>query len=239
MTAHVIGLTGATGGLGVSTLAAATAHLGGASGLHTVAVDSSRWGVGLAVGLAMEGQPGLRWEDLLATDGDLPGAELLAALPRVGQVGLLCREPAGAAAWARVPRSVEHHARRALAQEAELVVVDLPPLGSGDFLGWASACHEVHVLVGGGLGPVAVAPALGEGLRSVLGRTGVVVRGRQVGARVVEAVEAASGHPVSAVLPDDPAVSRCEERGEPVGSRPGPVRDLAQQLLTGAVEVAA
>ncbi|QQB63433.1 hypothetical protein I6I18_10360 [Kytococcus sedentarius] len=239
MTAHVIGIGAATGGLGASTLAAAVALRGASTGARTVAVDTSRWGTALAVALGMESARGLHWEDLTRSDGDLPGDELVAALPRAHGVHLLARDGIGEQTWADLPRQVVHHARRAAAGVADLVVVDLPPMGSPDFLGWASWCHQLRVLVGDAPGTVAVSPALRGALGVVPGRTALLLRGGRPARGLVDAVQQVAGHPVAGSLAQDPSVGRCELVGSPVGSVPGPLQELADEVLLTAVEVAA
>ncbi|WP_462418603.1 CpaE-like family protein [Kytococcus sp. Marseille-QA3725] len=239
MTAHVIGIGGATGGVGASTLAAAVALRGATAGLRTVAVDSSRWGTSLAIALGMEGARGVHWDDLARSDGHLPGDELRDALPEAHDVRLLARDGIGPAGWAELPRAVVHHARRALAGTTDLVVVDLPPVGSAEFLGWASWCHVVRVVVGTRPTAVAVAPALRQALGALPGDAALVVRGTGApAAPMVEAVEEVAGHPVVAVLDEDPAVGRCELEGCPVGSVAGPLRTAADEVLLGVVEAA-
>ncbi|WP_374928471.1 hypothetical protein [Kytococcus sedentarius] len=239
MTAHVIGIGAATGGLGASTLAAAVALRGASTGARTVAVDTSRWGTALAVALGMESVRGLHWDDLVRSDGDLPGDELVAALPQAHGVRLLARDGIGEGSWADLPRHVVHHARRAVAGVADLVVVDLPPMGAPDFLGWASWCHSLTVLVGEAPGTVAVAPALRGALGVVPGETSLVLRGGRPGRGLVQAVQDVAGHPVAGALAQDPSVGRCELEGSPVGSVPGPVQQLADEVLLGLVGVPA
>lgn len=237
MTTHVIGIGGATGGLGVSTLTAAVALRAASAGLRTVAVDTSRWGTALAIALGMESAPGLHWDDLVRSDGALPGEELVGALPRAHGVALLARDGIGPGVWTDLPRHVVHHARRAVAGVADLVLVDLPPVGSGEFLGWASWCHGVRVLVGSSPTTVAVAPALRGTLGALPGDASLLVRGTdRPGGALVPAVEDLTGLRVHGVLADDASVGRCEREGRPVGALDGPVRQVADDLLLGVVE---
>ncbi len=239
MTAHVIGIGGATGGLGSSTLAAAVALRAASQGVRTVAVDTSRWGTALAVALGMESVRGLHWDDLVRSDGDLPGDELVAALPQAHGVRLLAREGMGPACWTDVPRHVVHHARQAAASVADLVVVDLPPMAGADFLTWASWCHSVRVLAGTGPTTVAVTPALRGALGVLPGEASLVLRGAVLGGSLVHAVQDVAGHPVSGRLGDDPSVGSCELQGRPVGSARGPVQTLADELVLATLGVAA
>src|SRR5699024_5713186 len=83
----VILIAGASGGLGASTLAVATATVlsGGAPG---VLVDAGFGSGGLDVTLAAEHAEGLRWGDLAEHEGEADGSALRAALP-MGPVPVL------------------------------------------------------------------------------------------------------------------------------------------------------
>ena len=56
---------------------------------------------------------------------------------------------------------------------------------------------------------------------------------------LIDAVQQVAGHPVAGSLAQDPSVGRCELEGSPVGSVPGPLQELADEVLLTAVEVAA
>ncbi|NMR19777.1 septum site-determining protein Ssd [Cellulomonas fimi] len=90
--ARVLGVVGARGGLGASSLAAALAHrLAGARGgaRRTALVDLDRFGSGVDVLLGIEAEPGLRWPDLRGARGEVSGDELTALLPRWSRVTVL------------------------------------------------------------------------------------------------------------------------------------------------------
>ena len=95
--ALVVGVVGGRGGAGASTLAAAVArHL--ARRTATVLVDLDRASGGIDVLLGLEAADGVRWPDLADARGDVPGADVLALLPRWGPCAVLSadRERPGA-----------------------------------------------------------------------------------------------------------------------------------------------
>ena len=86
---------------------------------------------------------------------------------------------------------------------------------------------------------MAVSPALRGALGVVPGRTALLLRGGRPARGLVDAVQQVAGHPVTGSLAQDPSVGRCELEGSPVGSVPGPLQELADEVLLTAVEVAA
>jgi secretion/DNA translocation related CpaE-like protein len=86
--ALVIGVVAGRGGAGASTLAAAlAAQL--ARRTATVLVDLDRASGGIDVLLGLEGTDGMRWPDLRDARGDVPGADVVALLPRWGSCAVL------------------------------------------------------------------------------------------------------------------------------------------------------
>ena len=215
----VILIAGASGGLGASTLAVATATVlsGGAPG---VLVDAGFGSGGLDVTLAAEHAEGLRWGDLAEHEGEADGSALRAALP-MGPVPVLAAR--GPRPGARTISDVV----RALAREGP-VVADLPA-GRVAEPPWLGLADSVVLLVG--LRPrwLRDAQTLGSALGGARGRTLLVTRGPRrsegVGARVGEHLAL----PHVAHLADDPAVVRDEAGGRAPRVR-GSVGQTARQL---------
>ncbi|MEO7058632.1 MAG: hypothetical protein ABI083_02845 [Lapillicoccus sp.] len=120
---RLVTVTGVSGGLGASVLAAAVAVRAAAAGLRVAAVDLDPLGGGLDVTFGAEQSPGLRWPDLLTLEGAADGAALRASLPEPDGVGLLSHtregdQPDG--------REMVAHVVEALRADGDLVVVDLP-----------------------------------------------------------------------------------------------------------------
>ena len=93
---HVVGVLGASGGLGASTLAVALA--GSAVPVHppVVCVDGHIERGGLDVTACVEHLPGVRWGDLAGVRGEVAVADLLRELPRAGGVPVLSAASGGA-----------------------------------------------------------------------------------------------------------------------------------------------
>lgn len=87
--ACAITVVGACGGVGASTLAAATAGVAVRRGLAPVLVDGDPSGGGLDLLVGAEAVDGSRWEDLDGAVGHVGAAELSTALPRRGGVSLV------------------------------------------------------------------------------------------------------------------------------------------------------
>lgn len=113
---RVVTVTGARGGCGASTLAAALALSAAAHGTGVLLVDLDLSGGGLDVLLGSEHLPGLRWPDLDSDSFDFAG------LPAVGNLRVLSagRDPANA------PPELMRGVVTAAAGMFGLVVLDLP-----------------------------------------------------------------------------------------------------------------
>lgn len=92
--APVLGVSGARGGAGASTLAAACARALARREGGCVLVDLDEDGGGIDVLCGVEDQPGLRWADLRDATGDIPAAELRTLLPLWGEVHVLSHDRA-------------------------------------------------------------------------------------------------------------------------------------------------
>src|SRR3954470_8144109 len=86
---RVLGVIGASGGLGVSSLVVGLAQRAAGQLGATVAVDAAAGGGALDVTACVEHLPGLRWADLVGAEGAIDGAALLRGLPTDGPVRVL------------------------------------------------------------------------------------------------------------------------------------------------------
>ncbi len=225
-TGWVLGVLGASGGVGSSTLVSALALRCAAAGRHVVAVDGDPWGAGLDLRLGLEQEAGLRWPDIRGIRGEPDGAALLDELPRDGRVSVV--------SWDRSPpREVltdPGPVVRALAEAAGVVVCDLPRAGGALPSTWLRACDQVVMVLGGAVDGYAAASVVVEGVRDL---AGLVLR--QGGGSVSpEWLSAALGHSVLAELATDAGVHTDLVRGAAVGSR-GPVADCADAVLAAVL----
>lgn len=124
MTEHgfTIGVLGASGGVGTSTLAAALATRAALAAHEVLLLDLDAAGGGADVLLGCDQEDGIRWPDLVGARGRFDGEALLERLPRSGQdVAVLApggsmHEPAA---------EVVVSAWESLAPAVDLTVVDL------------------------------------------------------------------------------------------------------------------
>jgi secretion/DNA translocation related CpaE-like protein len=140
--APVVGVMGASGGIGASVLAAGVALTAARAGLACALVDADALGNDLDVLTDTRGEPGLRWPDLRDARGRLPPDALRAALPFRGGVGVLSGPPD---VEGPVPAAAVDAVLPALSRGHDLVVVDLPRVL--DPAGEAALPRCTHVLV--------------------------------------------------------------------------------------------
>jgi secretion/DNA translocation related CpaE-like protein len=208
--ATTIGVIGARGGAGASTVAAALALTAARGGVPALLVDADALGGSLELVVGCESEPGLRWPDVASTPGRVGAAALRAALPsRDGLAVLSWRQDHRSALQ---PASVT--AMLAAGQRgSDVVIVDLPRRLEGPAAVAASrvdtvlmvACSDVGSAAAGGrlLGPLS---AVCRDIRLVVRR----LRGHPLAA---ELVASSLGLPLTAVVPTRRSVSRSVEEG--------------------------
>lgn len=221
----VILVTGASGGLGASTLAAVTATVLSRDSSPTL-VDGAFAGGGLDATLAVEHLDGLRWEDLAEHEGEVDAVSLRRGLPE-GPVPVLAAR--GPRPEAGVVRSVT----RGLARIGP-VVVDAPS-GTRAPRVWLELADVVVVLVG--LRPrwLRDGQALAAGLGEAAERSILVTRGQRRAAQVAVRASEHLGLPLLEHLADDLGVVRDEARGRAPRPR-GPVGEVARALAESLPE---
>ncbi|WP_232014299.1 septum site-determining protein Ssd [Cellulomonas fimi] len=225
--AHVVGVVGARGGAGASSLAAALARVLSAT-TATVLVDLDRGCAGLDVLVGLEGVDGVRWPDLASARGDVDGDDLLALLPRWGSCAVLSADRSRPVPpEAAVVADVLH----ALSRAAGVLVLDLDrsAVVAGESV--AAVCDTVLVVTPRDLRATAGALALRESWRDPGTDVGLVVRGPAPGGLGVAELAEAVGLPVRAVLPADRRLAAGVERtGLPAT---GPLARAARRLARG------
>ncbi|MDR6863601.1 hypothetical protein [Phycicoccus sp. 3266] len=217
---HVIGVVGASGGLGASTLAVALAVRAGPLVGVTACVDGRPDVGGVDVTACVEHLPGLRWGDLADLRGRVDGAALLRALPGDGSLRVLAARgtPAGRATVRAVVEG--------LAGVCGLVVLDT---GAAPEL--VDLCTSVVVLAGVSARRLADAGALVQAA-ALPADTHLVLRGAHREPVAPEDVAVHLDLPLAAVLRDDARVRADEDRARLPGSRArGAVETVADRLL--------
>lgn len=234
---RVMGVIGASGGLGASTLAVALATRGARSVGASVAVDAAPGACGLDVTACVEHREGLRWADLGGVQGALDGPALLGALPHEQATRVL------AGMVDEVPQDVVEAALAGLGRTCGLTVLDL-----GRSLHLAHRCTDMVVLCGTTARQLADGAALaarllaaGDGQDPVarpVGATGrpigLVVRLRRGDRVEPEAVALHLDLPLAGTLGDDPRAAADADRGRPPGERRvGALARVVDELLDG------
>lgn len=223
--AVVVGVVGARGGAGSSTLAALTAARL-ARRTSTVLVDLDPGGGGLDVTVGLEDVDGARWPDLAGARGDVPGQDVLALLPRWGACAVLSADRDGVAVEPAVVVDVLH----ALTGTVGAVVLDLAHGGAVP-----PGCDLVAVVARRDLRSVAGALAVRPQLVASGSPAGLVVVGRATAGLSVPELSAAVDLPVLWSGPRSRGLARAAERG--VLPHRGPAVSAAR-AVTARVEAA-
>ncbi|GAB3439157.1 hypothetical protein GCM10027517_12230 [Phycicoccus ginsengisoli] len=225
---HVIGVVGASGGLGASTLAVALAVRAGPRTGVSVCLDARPGGGGLDVTACLEHVAGVRWDDLVDLRGEVDGAALLRALPAQGPLRVLAAR--GAPPAAATTRTVVS----ALASVCGLVVLDLDV--TSELL---DLCSTVVVLAGVSARHLADAAAV-AGKGQLPADAVLVLRGARREPVAPEEVAVHLDLPLLTVLRDDARVRTDEDRARLPGTRArGSVEGAADRVLDHALAMAA
>jgi secretion/DNA translocation related CpaE-like protein len=207
--AHVIAVVAARGGAGASTLAVGLALAAARRG-SVCLVDADPLSGGLELTLGSEDVAGLRWPEVVATEGRLGGATLRAALPHHRGVALLSwpRGSSGA-----IPPATMRAVMAAVDRAFDHVLVDLcrvPDAATVEALGSAS---QTLVVATDDVRSVAAASTVLTAVVHHGPDPAAVVRTTPTGAASPEAMAEALGLPLAAVVPTRRAVGRRIDAG--------------------------
>lgn len=215
---RVVAVTSASGGTGVSTLAAALAERSG----HALLIDDDELGGGLDLLLGLEATAGLRWSELAEIRGHLSAQALTDALPERGRLHVLSHSrqvaiPPKPEIW----RTVVDAGRRG----CDAVVIDRPRSLDAERLAVVDA---VAVLVPSTIRGIAAGRTLLASLRAGPAAVHAIVRcvPRTIPEREVVA---ALGFAEVAVLPHDGDLVARGERAEPSRAR-GPYNEAVRRV---------
>lgn len=235
----VVGVLGASGGLGASTIATVLSVRASMAGHPALLVDAHPWGGGLDVLLGLDSAPGLRWPDFGASRGEIDVTGVLARLPSARGCRVL--------SWDRSPSRASAHTGvglvASLTHGTALTVIDVPGPESSDAALWWGTCDHVVLLCGSGVRQVATAAVVLEALESAaagssegdLGAGSPSIRGvlreQAAGSPDRDTVSAILGLPLLGSIKHDARVESAVAAGEAVGVRTSPMTHLCDEIL--------
>ncbi len=232
--ARVVGLVGAGGGAGASTLATALA-VRSARQRQTCLIDADPLSGGIELVLGSEHRDGLRWSDIAVTVGHVGSAAFRAALPEHRGVTVL--------SWARgASAPVEPTTMRRILDAAsrsfELIVLDLPRRWDDAAAEALHLCQHVLVVATADVRCAAATAALLPSLERHAAGLHLVVRTAKTSAISPESMADSLRLPLAAVLPTRRGVARsiADGLGPPgTGALMARCDRLLNRLLTGPV----
>jgi secretion/DNA translocation related CpaE-like protein len=228
-TGELVAVVGGRGGAGATTLSAALAITGARLGRRTLLVDADPLGGGIDLVLGGEADAGLRWPDLGATSGRVPGAALTGALPRMNELSVLSWDRGDVL---RVPPEAMEAVLEAGRRSCELVVADLPRGLDDAGRIVLSLASVVLLVVPAEVRAAAAAARMATQLAPLCGDLRLVVRGPSPSGLSADEIAGALGLPLSGFLRPEPGIDLALERGEPPARRVrGPLAVLSEQLL--------
>lgn len=231
-TAQVVAVVGGCGGAGASVFAAALAVAAADAGRRVLLADFDPLGPGADLTLGVVDVAGLRWPDLAAARGRLPGGSVREALPRLDDLAVL--------AWGRgdpidLPSRAVDAVLAAALRTHDLVVFDLPRVTDVVPSAALSRADELLVVVPARLRATASAAQLLARWGPSVPTTRAVVRRMAREVLPARAVADALGVQLAVQMRDDPRLEAELARGEAPGLRArSPLRQAAEQWLAGA-----
>lgn len=231
--AHMIGVVGARGGVGASTLATALALCAAHRG-PTCLIDADPLSGGIELLLGSEDRGGLRWPELARTQGRIGAAALREALPKHRGVTVLSWARGSAAA---IPVATMRSVLTAASRSFDVVVVDLPRALDAAAIEAVATADHVLLVATGDVRSVAAATAVLPGLTAHVADLQLVVRGTDSTA-TAESVAEALALPLACTLPTRRAIARDVEGGlgpPGRGAMMARCRDILDPILNTAV----
>ncbi|MDT7546081.1 MAG: hypothetical protein QOE99_2191 [Actinomycetota bacterium] len=226
---ELVAVVGGRGGAGATTLASALAVTAARLGRQVLLVDADPLGGGIDLVFGGESDAGIRWPDLGAARGRVPGAALTGALPRMSDLSVL--------SWDRgdvptVPTEAMETVLEAARRTSELVVVDLPRALDDSSRIVLSLASLVLLVVPAEVRAAAAASRVATQLGELCADLRLVVRGPSPSGLDCDEVSRALGLPLMGYLRPEPGLDLALERGEPPGRRPRtPLAVLCESVL--------
>ncbi|KQB84492.1 hypothetical protein Cocul_01294 [Corynebacterium oculi] len=225
---RVVGILGVVGGAGASTLALAVAREG-ARHQRTVLIDAVDHSGGLDLLAGCEDTPGARWPDLHVAEGTLAAEDVVAALPRQGEVAVLSAARGQVDEGYRLAEEELRGAVDTLRRGGYPVVLDIA--GTGDLgLAGAEVCDEVVLLCCAEVRAGARLAGLAARLRARGIAASVVLRHRGWSGLDAQDIQRLSGLHVVAELPTIAGLAKAAELGGIPARLPRAVRGVAEAV---------
>lgn len=227
--ARLIAVLGGCGGAGASTLAAALAFTAADAG-RSVLIDGDPLGGGLDVLIGAESTPGVRWNELASTRGQLDPEAFASAICDVHGTGLL--------SWGRPrpPCVVEVEALETVMSAArhafDTVVIDVGRFPSRTTCALLDCSDVSVVVVPADVRAVSAAASIIAALGRSIGTPLLVVRDPGGGRLSAKDVAGSLGLPLVATLRSDASVLAAAQRGELPTKRRGPLTQVCEDLLS-------
>ena len=226
---ELVAVVGGRGGAGATTLAAALAVTSARLGHRTLLVDADPLGGGIDLVFGGESDPGVRWPDLGATRGRVPGSALTGALPRMSGLSVLSWDRGEVL---RVPPEAMETVLEAGRRSSELVVADLPRTLDDASRIVLSLASLVLLVVPAEVRAAAAATRVATQLAPLCADLRLVVRGPSPSGLGADEIARALGLPLVGSLRAEPQLELALERGEPPARRSrSPLGVLCEGLL--------
>ncbi|MEQ7007637.1 septum site-determining protein Ssd [Actinopolymorpha sp. B17G11] len=235
--ATTIGVVGGRGGAGASTLAAALAVTAARQGVSSFLLDGDPLGGGIELVVGGEDTAGMRWPELVASEGRMNAGALRMALPRLGDLVVLSWDRGDVSAVPAVAmRSVLGAARRG----GDLVVLDLPRYLDEATQEALSACKAVLLVVPAQVRAVAAGARVATSLATHVSDIRAVVRGPSPAGLDGRIIADALDLRLAGEMAPEPRLDLMLERGEvPAARGNGPLAGMCRRLLADIGVVAA
>ncbi|GAC1442953.1 MAG: septum formation initiator [Mycobacteriales bacterium] len=229
LTGELVAVVGGRGGAGATTLAAGLAVTASRRGRQVLLVDGDPLGGGMDLVFGAEADLGLRWPDLGAASGRVPGAALTGALPRIHGLSVLSWDRGDVL---RVPPEAMEAVLAAGRRSCELVVADLPRTLDDAARIALSLASRVLLVVPAEVRAAAAAARMATQLAPHCADLRLVVRGPSPSGLSSEQIAQTVGLPLAGFLRPEPGLDLALERGVPPGHRArGPLAALCESLL--------